>query len=71
MKRLVSSASGCHWTPSAKRSGRALHRLGQLVHDRPAGDLEALADAPDALVVVGLRAVDDLARGARGERALG
>ena len=48
-----------------------LEGLGQLVDRRPAGDLEALADAVDGLVVVGLRAVDDLAGGARGQRAVG
>ena len=34
-----------------------LEGLGQLVDRRPAGDLEALADAVDGLVVVGLGAV--------------
>ena len=35
---------------------RVLDRLGQVVDRRPAGDLEALAEAVDALVVVRLRA---------------
>ena len=71
MRRLVSSASGCHWTPSAKRRSGASKASGSSSMRRPAGDLEALADAVDALVVVGLRAVGDLARGARGQRAVG
>jgi hypothetical protein len=48
-----------------------LERLGQLVHDRPAGGDEALAESVDALVMVRLRGVEDLARRTMGERALG
>jgi hypothetical protein len=51
-----------------ERAGGVLDRLGQLVERRPARDPPALADLGHALVVVGLRRVRDLARGALGER---
>ena len=46
-----------------------LDRLGQVVEPAPTGDDESLAEAIDALVVVGLVRVQLLAGGARGERA--
>ncbi len=46
-----------------------LDRLRQLVDRRVAGDLEALADGRDPLVVVGLRPVELLAGRASRERA--
>ena len=64
--RLLSSASGCHWTPSTNRRSGRLDRLGELVERRGAGHDQALADRVDALVVVGLGAVQLLAGGGGG-----
>ncbi len=50
---------------------RRLDRLGQAVERRVPGDLEAVADGGDPLVVMGLGGVQLLAGGARGERAGG
>ena len=55
---LVASASGCHWTPSAKRASGSLDRLdrlGQLVERRARADARPFAEPVDALVVVRLR----------------
>ena len=58
-----SSASGCHCTPSTKRRAVGqLDRLGQVVQGRDAADDQPLAEPVDALVVVGLGRVRDLAR---------
>jgi len=47
----------------------SLDRLGQLVEDREPGHLQPLAQLVDALMVVGLRVVDLLARGLGDQRS--
>ena len=47
-----------------------LDRLGETVHRRASADLKALAEAIDALVMVGLGRVVSLSGRARGERAV-
>ena len=67
----VGSASGCHWTPSAKRrSGSSIASGSSSSVLQPRRD-QPLPQLRDALVVVGLGRVVDLARGARGQRAVG
>ena len=69
MSRERSSASGCHWTPRAKRLPGSSIASDELVEVRPAGDLQPVADAVDALVMMGLRRVTLLTGRARGQRA--
>ena len=49
--------------------GGHLDRLDEIVEHAPAGRHDALAELGDRLVMVGLRGVDGLTAGARGERA--
>ena len=61
-----------HEPAIGRAGGRAiqLDRLGQVVQRREAAHAQALPQPVDALVVMGLGGVFELARGARGERAL-
>ena len=71
IRRLVSSASGCHWTPSAKRRSGASKASGSSSMDDQPVTSRPSPMRSTAWWWWDFVACDDLARGAGGQRAVG